>query len=64
MSPDLAQSLNVGTLQCSYIMLANGVNVSSFITKEKVLVKVGTFSFYSRFRVAKGLAYSVILGMD
>ena len=63
MSLDLAQNLNVGTLQCSYFTLANGVNVSSFITKEKVLVKVGTFIFYSRFRVVKGLTYSVILDM-
>ena len=63
-SLDLAQSLNVETVQCSYITLANGTNIKSFITKEKVLVKVGTFSFYSRFKVVKGLTYRVILGMD
>ena len=61
-SLDLAQSLNVETVQCSYITLANGTNIKSFITKEKVLVRIGTFSFHSRFRVVKGLTYGVIFG--
>ena len=56
--------MNVETVQCSYITSTNETNIKSFIAKEKVLVKIGTFSFHFRFRVVKGLTYGVILGMD
>ena len=64
MSFDLAESLSLELHQCSFITLANGTNVSSFITKEEIEVKIRTFSFFSRFRVVRGLTYKVILGME
>ena len=64
MSMDLANSLGLELHKCSFITLANGTNVSSFITKEEIEVRIGTFSFCSRFRVVRGLTYKVILGME
>ena len=46
------------------VILANGTNVESFTTKEKIKISNHKYEFFTRFRVKKGLDFPIILGMD
>ena len=64
MSYDLAIRLGFSLEGGVGVILANGTNVKSFTTKEKVKISKDEYEFFTRFRVIKGLNFPIILGMD
>ena len=64
MSYDLAIRLGFTLEGGIGVILANGTNVESFTTKEKVKISKDEYEFFTRFRVIKGLNFPIILGMD
>ena len=64
MSYDLAIRLDFSLEGGVGVILANGTNVESFTTKEKVKISKDEYEFFTRFKVIKGLNFPIILGMD
>ena len=64
MSYDLAIRLGFTLERGAGNILANGTNVESFTTKEKVKISKDEYEFFTRFRVINGLNFPIILGMD